>query len=61
MFLAFLQVKVDIVFEDGKRFKKDLFLSQAIIPSQSKYEILSTKVELVLKKFENATWAKLEQ
>jgi hypothetical protein len=56
-----LQAKVDIVFEDGKRFKKDFFLSQAIIPSQSKYEILSTKVELVLKKFENATWAKLEQ
>ncbi|OUM60251.1 hypothetical protein PIROE2DRAFT_29761, partial [Piromyces sp. E2] len=47
---------VDVVFQDGKVFQFHTDLSQPIIPEQSKYEILSTKVEINLKKANGISW-----
>lgn len=51
---------VDVSFQENKVFKKCFSLSQVIIPSQSKYEILSTKVEIILAKGNGVTWPSLE-
>lgn len=51
---------VDIIFLDGKIFQYHTNLSQPIIPDQSKYEILSTKVEINLKKANGISWPTIE-
>ena len=44
------QVSVNLKTADGKRFKSTYSLYERIDPENSKYEVLNTKVELVLKK-----------
>jgi hypothetical protein len=51
---------VNLVFPDGKKYTKDFALSQPIVPDKSKYEILSTKVEIKLAKVGATQWATLE-
>jgi len=51
---------VDVVFQDGRIFQFHTDLSQPIIPEQSKYEILSTKVEINLKKANGISWPTIE-
>ncbi|KAJ3260347.1 hypothetical protein HK103_000982 [Boothiomyces macroporosus] len=55
------RLAVDIKFVDGSihKFHTDLF--QPIIPDQCSYEILSTKIEIILKKANGISWAVLEQ
>lgn len=45
---------------DGKIFNFHTPLSQPIDPAMSKYEVLSTKIELVLKKANGLSWATIE-
>lgn len=54
------KVMVRVQFKDGKLFEKTLFLSQYIVPEESKYEVLSTKVEIKLKKKDLIQWSQLE-
>jgi len=49
-------VKAKIKFKDGKVFLKDFRLPQLIVPEKSKYEILSTKVEIKLLKAQPFQW-----
>ncbi|KND04590.1 uncharacterized protein SPPG_00309 [Spizellomyces punctatus DAOM BR117] len=54
------ELKVDVKFMDGKVFKFHTPLSQPIDAAASKYEVLSTKIELVLKKANGISWATIE-
>ncbi|KXS20179.1 chord-domain-containing protein [Gonapodya prolifera JEL478] len=49
-------LKVNIQFLDGKYFLYETPLSQPINPAESKYTILSTKVEVVLRKRNGISW-----
>jgi hypothetical protein len=51
---------VDIVFNDGKQFTKKFSLSQDIVPEKSKYEFLTSKVEIKLQKTGATQWSSLE-
>ncbi|KAJ3325958.1 hypothetical protein HDV06_002343 [Boothiomyces sp. JEL0866] len=55
------RLEVDVEFLDGSihKFHTDLF--QPIIPDQCTFEILSTKIEIILKKANGISWAVLEQ
>ncbi|KAI9008392.1 HSP20-like chaperone [Gaertneriomyces semiglobifer] len=54
------ELKVDVHFLDGKMFQFHTPLSQPIDPEASKFEILSTKIELALKKANGISWASIE-
>jgi len=49
-------VKSIIKFKDGKVFNKDFKLPYEIVPEKSKYEILTTKVEIKLLKVQPYQW-----
>jgi len=51
---------VSIKLPDNSEFQMDLDLHDKIIPSECKYEVLSTKIEVRLKKVNNARWKELE-
>ncbi|XP_065345301.1 protein SGT1 homolog [Cloeon dipterum] len=53
-------VRVDAKLQTGDEYKKDIDLSFEIIPEQSSFKIMSTKVELKLKKKDGIRWEKLE-
>ncbi|KAJ3047975.1 hypothetical protein HK097_010993 [Rhizophlyctis rosea] len=54
------ELKVDVEFQDGKIFKFHTPLSQPIEPENSKYEILTTKIEITLKKANGISWPSIE-
>ncbi|KAJ3088506.1 hypothetical protein HK102_008582 [Quaeritorhiza haematococci] len=54
------ELKVLITFLDGKVFKFKTKLSQPIIPSESTFVVLSTKVEVSLKKANGISWPSIE-
>ncbi|KAJ3168886.1 hypothetical protein HDU88_001213 [Geranomyces variabilis] len=53
-------LKIDVKFLDGNVFRFHTALAQPIDPAASKFEILSTKIELVLKKANGISWASIE-
>jgi suppressor of G2 allele of SKP1 len=53
-------LEVTIKLETGSEFQLNLSLADKIDPSQSKYEILSTKLEIKLQKSNAAKWNSLE-
>ncbi|KAJ9072060.1 hypothetical protein DSO57_1031071 [Entomophthora muscae] len=55
------QLSVSIAFMENKIFQRTFDLSQVIIPEESTFEILSTKVEVSLKKGNGVAWAALEK
>lgn len=52
---------VSLKFKDGKSFDKVFELEGQIVPEESRFEILSTKVELSLKKTTATNWTNLER
>ncbi|KAF7720588.1 hypothetical protein EC973_007277, partial [Apophysomyces ossiformis] len=55
-------VSIDIKMKDNKRYKKTiaLFHASTIDPEHSKFTVLSTKIELNMKKTSGVSWAALE-
>ncbi|CAO3610174.1 unnamed protein product [Cunninghamella blakesleeana] len=53
-------IDVNIKMKDNKRYKKQLPLFHLIDPDTSKFTVLSTKVEINLKKTNGISWAALE-
>ncbi|KAL1920777.1 uncharacterized protein VTP21DRAFT_11412 [Calcarisporiella thermophila] len=53
-------IEMDLKMADGKRYHKTIILFEPIDPEQSKYEVLTTKVELKLKKTSGISWPSLE-
>ncbi|KAI8855181.1 HSP20-like chaperone [Chytridium lagenaria] len=54
------ELRADIKFQDGKQFLFKTPLSLPIIPEESKYTILGTKIEIVLKKANGLSWPSLD-
>jgi len=54
------KLNVDLVLPEGKKFTKSFSLSQEIEPEKSKYEIMSTKIEIKLYKTSATQWSTLE-
>ncbi|KAF9928156.1 hypothetical protein FBU30_002612 [Linnemannia zychae] len=54
------EVDIDLRMPEGKRFKLNLPLFQPIEPAASTFEVLGTKVEIVMKKANGISWATLE-
>jgi len=54
------KLKIDIKEYQGSPFLLDIILAHTILPDQCKVQILSTKIEVKLKKSEGIQWAKLE-
>jgi len=54
------QVKVDISDYHGSPFNLTLHLAHVIVSQESKIKLLSTKIEVKLKKQEGIQWSKLE-
>ncbi|KAF9999591.1 hypothetical protein BGZ80_003468 [Entomortierella chlamydospora] len=54
------EVSIDLKMPDEKRFKLELPLFQPIEPAGSSFEVLGTKVEIVMKKGNGISWATLE-
>eukprot|EP01103_Thecamoeba_quadrilineata_P020509 TRINITY_DN8847_c0_g1_i1.p1 TRINITY_DN8847_c0_g1~~TRINITY_DN8847_c0_g1_i1.p1 ORF type:complete len:388 (+),score=61.82 TRINITY_DN8847_c0_g1_i1:23-1186(+) len=50
------KVHVLLTFKDGKIFQKEFHLPRSIVPEKSKFEILSTKLEMKLFKAETIAW-----
>ncbi|KAI9015816.1 HSP20-like chaperone [Phycomyces nitens] len=53
-------VDIDVKMKDNKRYKKHLDLFHTIDIDQSKFSVLSTKLELNMKKTGGVSWAALE-
>jgi hypothetical protein len=54
-------VSANVVFKDGKFFKKDFHLAAQVDVEKCKFEMLSTKIEIKLKKLDSAiSWTRLE-
>jgi hypothetical protein len=53
-------VSVDLVTADSKRYRADIPLYGHIIPGESKYKILGTKLELELRKKDRSGWPVLK-
>lgn len=51
---------VDVEFLDGKKSFWETDLFQPIIPDESSFQVLSTKIEIVLKKSNGLSWASIE-
>jgi len=49
-------LKIHVKFEDGKVFKKDIYLPEPVKASTSNYEILSAKIEIKLIKGNGSQW-----
>ncbi|KLO14177.1 chord-domain-containing protein [Schizopora paradoxa] len=54
------QVHLDLYLPDSKRFQRSLNLYGPILPDESNFSILGTKVELNLKKKDGKSWNLLE-
>jgi len=54
------KVKAFLKFEDGGEYSREFFLAGAIVVPKSKYEILSTKVDICLPKANLIAWSSLE-
>ncbi|MCL4418502.1 hypothetical protein M1146_00185 [Patescibacteria group bacterium] len=54
------QLEVTIQLAEGKEYSLDLDLCGEIVPEESKYEVLSTKIEIRMKKVSTAQWPSLE-
>ncbi|KAI9207120.1 HSP20-like chaperone [Polychytrium aggregatum] len=54
------ELSVYVKFLDGKVFRWNTPLSQPILSEQSKFEVLSTKVEITLKKANGISWPSIE-
>eukprot|EP01120_Amphizonella_sp_Union-15-10_P010955 TRINITY_DN4547_c0_g1_i4.p1 TRINITY_DN4547_c0_g1~~TRINITY_DN4547_c0_g1_i4.p1 ORF type:complete len:399 (-),score=61.80 TRINITY_DN4547_c0_g1_i4:31-1173(-) len=50
------EMDVELLFKDGKKFIKKIGFLYPVLPEASKYEILSTKVEVILRKDEPISW-----
>lgn len=55
------EVELDLYMPNSKRFSRTLNLYGPINPDESKYTIMGTKVELLLKKKDNRSWSLLEK
>ncbi|KAI9296439.1 chord-domain-containing protein [Neoconidiobolus thromboides FSU 785] len=55
------KLTVKIKFQDNKLFEKEFELFQSIQPENCSYGVLSTKVEVILAKDNNMSWACLEK
>lgn len=56
------RIDAHVTFKDGKFFKKSFELAATIDPASSKFEILSTKIEIKLKKHDSSiSWTRLER
>ncbi|TPX32268.1 hypothetical protein SmJEL517_g04599 [Synchytrium microbalum] len=53
-------ISIYVKFLDGKAHKYSTALSQPIKPAECKFEVLSTKVEIVMKKANGVAWASIE-
>ncbi|KAI7870598.1 HSP20-like chaperone [Spinellus fusiger] len=53
-------VAIDIKMKENKRYKKTMALFHTILPEQSKFTVLGTKLELTMKKTDGMSWASLE-
>jgi len=49
-------IHVNLVLSNGERYTDDIVLAKPIVPEASKYEVLSTKVEVKLKKATTEEW-----
>ncbi|KAJ3103938.1 hypothetical protein HDU97_009750 [Phlyctochytrium planicorne] len=54
------ELRAELKFDDGKQFTFLTPLSLPILPEESKYVIMGTKVEIVLKKANGLSWPSLE-
>ena len=54
-------LKVDITFEDSSTHQYHTTLFQPVNQEESRFEILSTKIEINLKKSNGYSWASIEQ
>jgi hypothetical protein len=55
------KITVSVKFKDGKVFDKVFDLEGTIVPNESRFEILSTKIELSVKKTSATNWTNLER
>lgn len=55
------EVYLDLFLPDSKRFTRSLILFGPIVPEESRYTVMGTKVELNLKKKDNRSWNLLEK
>jgi suppressor of G2 allele of SKP1 len=55
-----LQLEVVIKLSDGGEYQLNLDLCDKIVPSKSSYQILSTKIEIILHKSKPCRWLSLE-
>jgi len=53
-------LKVELIFNDEKKFTKNFNLVQEIVPEKSKFEFMSAKVEIKLYKNDASHWPRLE-
>jgi suppressor of G2 allele of SKP1 len=53
-------LEVVIQLGEGKEYSLDLDLCGEVVPEESKYEVLSTKIEIRMKKATTAQWSSLE-
>jgi hypothetical protein len=51
---------VDVGFLDGKKSFWETELFQPILPDESSFQVLGTKVEIILKKSNGLSWASIE-
>ena len=54
------KISVSVVFANGKTGVFETALCQSVLPEQSKFTILTTKIELVLAKGNGMSWPTLE-
>eukprot|EP01114_Cavostelium_apophysatum_P023796 TRINITY_DN9079_c0_g1_i2.p1 TRINITY_DN9079_c0_g1~~TRINITY_DN9079_c0_g1_i2.p1 ORF type:complete len:393 (+),score=65.22 TRINITY_DN9079_c0_g1_i2:3-1181(+) len=55
------KVRIFLKFKDGKKFEKNIQLVETIVPEHRKYEVLSTKIEITLRKATTGLhWPSLE-
>jgi len=54
------KLRIRLIFDDDSIYEQDFSLSQPVKPEKSKFEILSTKVEMTLSKANGAKWNNIE-
>ncbi|KAJ2549919.1 hypothetical protein GGH95_006161, partial [Coemansia sp. RSA 1836] len=54
-------LRLHLVYGDGKVYDDEIALNACIVPSDSSFEYLSTKVEIKLAKSSPAAWPALER
>lgn len=55
-----LKLEVIIQLGEGKEYSLDLDLCGEVVPEESRYDVLSTKIEIKLKKTSTGQWPSLE-